>query len=64
MLETSTEEAIRLCLRFQSQHALSISAIPKTQKSLYTIEVVSSKPGRYIGCVLSCLIDRVSNKLL
>ena len=42
MLEPFTEEAIRLCLRFQSQHALSISVIPKTQKNLYTIENVSS----------------------
>ena len=64
MLEPFTEEAIRLCLRFQSQHALSISVIPNTQKGLYTIEVVSSTPRRYRGCVPSCLIDQVAIKLL
>ena len=64
MLEPYTEESIRLCLRFKSQHALSISVIPKTQKGLYTVEVVSSKPRRYRGCVPSCLFDQVANKLL
>ena len=64
MLEPFTEEVIRLYLRFQSQHALSISVIPNTQKGLYTIEVVSSKPRRYRVSVPSCLIDQVANKLL
>ena len=34
MLEPFTEEAIRFCLRFQSQYELSISVIANTQARL------------------------------
>ena len=64
MLKPFTEEAIRLCLRFQSAKNTQKKTISIRKKGLYTVEVVSSKPRRYRCCVPSCLIDQVANKLL
>ena len=60
MLEPFTEEAIRFCLRFQSQHALSV-LFPIRKHDLYTTEAVSIIPRRYRECVPSCSIDQVAN---